>query len=214
MVSTKNIRESFIGTCRDFGLIAAGYNHMISDHQWREFISTLQTFFATMGERAKESPDESNFPHIKQTRITTYSNLERGIRLYFQRPEILFELIFAYMVQEWQIFLDDISQREFENESYHKKFELVKEKLGVRDFPIALVSKIRLYIEIRNNLQHGRRRLRRRDLEKLGLKRFELLYKIDGTKKAYEEGDTVEITAATVFEANYDFIEAAKKLVP
>jgi hypothetical protein len=214
MVSAKNIREGFIGTCQDFGLIAAGYNHMISERQWREFISNLQTNFVTIGERAREAPEEANFPHIKQTRITTYSNLERGIRLYFQRPEIFFELIFAYLVQEWQVFLDEITQGEFENEKYYKKFEHVKEKLGVKDFPPDLVRRTRLYVEVRNNLQHSRRKLRRCDLDGLGVKEFELLYKRDGTKKKYKEGDTVAITAATVFEANNDFIEAAKKLVP
>jgi hypothetical protein len=212
----KNIREGFVETCQDFGLIAAGYNYMISEPQWREYISNLRTNFATMGEKAREAPEETNFPHIKQTRIAFYGNLERGIRLYFQRPEILFELIFVYLVQEWQVFLDEITQWEFESEkgNYCKKFEHVNEKLGVKDFPSEIAWKTRLYVEVRNNLQHSRRKLRRRDLDRLGVKEFELLYKRDGTKKRYKEGDTVAITAATVFEANHNFIEAAMKLIP
>lgn len=213
-MSSKSIREDFIETCKDLVHIAAGYNYMISLLQWREFIGNLQTNFATMSEREKEKPAEPYFPIDKQTRIAFYDNLEHGIKLYFQRPEIVFELIFAYLVQEWQVFLDEITQGEFENEKYYKKFERVKEKLEVNDFPPDLAWRTRLYVEVRNNLQHSRRKLRRRDLDKLGIKEFELLDKRDGTKKKYKEGDTITITVATVFEANSDFIEAAKKIVP
>ena len=119
-----------------------------------------------------------------------------------------------YLVQEWQVFLDEITQREFENEPYYKKFEHVKEKLGVMSFPTDLAWKIRLYVEVRNNLQHSRRKLRKRDLDKLEVKEFELLDTLNGTTKKYKAGDTVTITIATVFEATRKFIEAAKELVP
>jgi len=208
------IRDGFVKTCQDLVRIAAGYNYMISNRQWREVIENLQIDFATMSGREKEKLAESNFPHAKQTRIDFADNLEHGIRLYSQRPEILFELVFAYLVQEWQVFLDEINKGEFiKKENYHEKFERVKENLDVKDFPPDLAWRTRLYVVVRNNLQHSRRKLRRRDLNDLGVKEFELLYKIDGTKKKYKEGDTVAITAATVFQANHDFIEAAKKLV-
>ena len=215
-MNVKDVREGFVETCQDFGRIAAGYNYMISESQWREYVSSLQANFASMGETAKGASEEAAFPHIKQTRIDFYDNLERGIKLYFQRPEILFELIFVYLVQEWQVFLDEISQGEFEAEqgNYCKKLERVKEKLGVKDFPLEPAWKTRLYVEVRNNLQHSRRKLRKRDLDRLGVKEFELIYKRDGTKKMYKVGDTVAITAATVFEASHDFIGAAMILVP
>ena len=213
-MNTKNIREGFVETCQDFRRIAAGYNYIISDHQWREYIGNLKSSFATMGKSAKEALEEPYFPLLKQTRISFYGDLERGIGLYYRKPEILFELIFVYLVQEWQVFLDEITQSEFENEPYYKKFEHVKEKLGVMNFPSDLAWKTRLYVEVRNNLQHSRRKLRKRDLDKLGVKEFELPDTLNGTTKKYKVGDTVTITTATVFEATRTFVEAAKKFVP
>ncbi len=213
-MNTKNIREGFVETCQDFRRLAAGYNYIISDQQWRKYIGSLKSNFASMEESAKEALESPYLPQIKRIRISFYGDLERGVGLYYQKPEILFELIFVYLVQEWQVFLDEITQREFENEPYYKKFERVKEKLGVMSFPTDLAWKIRLYVEVRNNLQHSRRKLRKRDLDKLEVKEFELLDTLNGTTKKYKAGDTVTITIATVFEATRKFIEAAKELVP
>jgi len=213
-MSAKSNRDGFIESCQALTHMAAGYNYMISTREWRELAGELQSKFSTMSERAKEKPPEANFPQFKQIRIDFADNLEHGIRLYSQRPEIFFDLVFAYLLQGWQVFLDEITQGEFEWEKYSTKFKHVKERLNIIDFPSDLESRTKLYVAVRNNLQHSRRKLRQSDLEELGVKEFELLYKIDGTKKKYKAGDTVVITVATVFEAANDFIKSAEKLVP
>ena len=147
--------------------------------------------------------------------VSLLAYLQTGKRSFFPTlsPTFWEDTIFVYLVQEWQVFLDEITQEEFEKEKYVEKFGHVKKKLGVNDFPPELEQRIRLYVEIRNNLQHSRRKLRQHNLDRLKVKEFEPLHKTDGTKKKYKEGDAVAITAATVFDTNNDFVEAAKKLV-
>lgn len=211
-------REGFIESCESLKNIAVGYRYMISRPEWRELMGNFQTKFATVGEREKEKPVKPNFPNDKQTkqsRINFADNHEHGIRMYSQRPEIFFELIFVYLVQEWQVFLYEINGGKFEKkEDFSANFEQVKKKWGVKDFPPELEQMIGLYVGVRNHLQHSRRKLRSGDMVRLKVKEFELLYDLDGRKKKYKEGDTVIITAATVFEAYNNFIKAAGKLVP
>ena len=215
-MNNRRLRNIFIEICEDLIDTTAGYNYMVSETEWRRYISNLQAKFNDLKEGAKKAPESPNLPSVKQTRIDFYSNLERGIGLYSQRPEIMFELAFVYLVQEWQRFLNEISQWGYDHEKgkYCKKFGLVKETLGITSFPPELEWKTRLYTEVRNNLQHSRWKLRQSDLNGLGVNEFELLYKLDGTRKKYKVGDTVVITAATAFEAGNDFIIAARLLVP